>query len=343
MADEAPSGAGAPEPPGRDGQRGADGGPEVPEPPVQWRNLPPLGMPDQPAPPRGNSPFAIIGVLALVLVVVLALGSPGKFTTTVEGVAVPGPALDTKPNAAAPHEPTSSTAPAPRAQVALEANRLLDPGMKLPAVTCRATFGRSAEQLRAYYQALIGCLDEAWKPVLAQANQPWESPSLSVDDAPTTSCSTPSKQEAVAFYCPRDKKIFMPRDRALDSMGTSQGSHINVLAHEYGHHIQALSGINDAFYRKVRHLEPEAPEFLESARRMELQADCFSGMFIATAMGRGSISKAIGNSASEAFRRSVTDKTHGTVKNQIKWGTAGVKNNNTASCNTWSAPVAEVS
>lgn len=298
---------------------------------------------------RRNSPLAIIAVLGLVLVVVLVIGAPGKFTTVVTGTPLPGPTIDDKPNAAAPPAstpaaPTGGTSARPRWQELTMANPLLTPGMQLPQVTCKLPgFGRSAEQLRAYYQAMIGCLDEAWRPLVTQAGRFFESPTLSVDDNPTSSCGTPNKQEAVAFYCPRDKGIFMPRNRVIESMGSNQGGHIMVLAHEYGHHVQAISQINHGMGLRMAGLAEDSPEYLELTRRMELQADCFSGMFISAAGGRGSISKSLSNSASSAFRSSVADKTHGSVKHQIQWGTAGVKNNNTSACNTWLAPAGEVS
>lgn len=300
---------------------------------------------------RRNSPLAIIAVLGLVLVVVMAIGAPStlKFTKEVAGTPLAGPSVENKPNAAA--APTTKASPStgntpakPRWQELTEANTLLVPGMQLPQITCKLpAFGRSADQLRGYYQAMIGCLDEAWKPLLAQSDHVFESPKLNVDDNPTSTCGTPGRQEAVAFYCPRDKGIFMPRNRVIESMGSNQGGHIMVLAHEYGHHVQAMSGINHGMGLKMIGLAEDSPEYLELTRRMELQADCFSGMFIGAAGGRGSITKALSNSASSAFRSSVADKTHGSVKHQIQWGTAGVKNNNTASCNTWLAPSSEVS
>jgi predicted metalloprotease len=313
----------------------------------EWPQVEAPDLPEprtQPAPPR-NSPFAIVGVLAVVLLAVVLVGMPIRATTTVEGtpLAASG-APDTRPNAAAPPSGTASAAPKPKAQSALETNALLTPGLSLPQTTCKLPgFGRSAEQLQTYYQAMVGCLDEAWKPVLAQVNEPWEAPKLSVDDNPVSGCGTPSSEIAVAFYCPRDKTIFMPRDRVIESMATNQGGHIMVLAHEYGHHVQALSGINRGLGVKMAGMDEQSPEYLELTRRMELQADCFSGMFISSVSGRGSITKTLGTSASNAFRSSVADKTHGSVKHQIQWGTAGAKNNNTSACNTWLAPAAEVS
>ncbi|ONI79324.1 hypothetical protein ALI144C_26240 [Actinosynnema sp. ALI-1.44] len=300
---------------------------------------------------RRDSPLRIIAVLGVIVAIVMAAGAPGLVTTEVVGVAVAGPTVEGKPNAAAPQSPptaastsTPTTPKRPAGDDLTSANPLLAPGKQLPQITCRLpAFGRSADQLRGYYQAMIGCLDEAWRPLVEQAEGDFETPALSVDDNPTSTCGTPSKQEAVAFYCPRDRGIFMPRNRATESMGNNQGGHIMVLAHEYGHHVQALTGINRGMGIKMTGKDENSPEYLELTRRMELQADCFSGMFIGAAGGRGSITKSLSTSASSAFRSSVADKTHGSVKHQIQWGTAGVKNNNTASCNTWLAPASEVS
>ena len=298
---------------------------------------------EAPRPQPRNSPWALMGVVVALAAVLVVVAMPGRGSQVVEGtpLAAPGPVRDNKPNAAAP---PSTAGPKVPSQVGPESNELLIPGRSLPQVTCKMpAFGKSAAQLQAYYQAMIDCLGQAWQPVLAEASEPYRAPKLVVDDEPTTSCGVPSTQIAVAFYCPRDETIFMPRNRVVESMGANQGGHIMVLAHEYGHHVQQLSGISLGMSRKMRGMQEDAPEFLELTRRMELQADCFSGMFISAASGRGSISKTLGTSAGNAFRSSVTDNTHGTVKHQTQWGTTGVKNNNTSFCNTWVVPASEVS
>jgi predicted metalloprotease len=116
-----------------------------------------------------------------------------------------------------------------------------------------------------------------------------------------------------------------------------------VLAHEYGHHVQALSGILIAAYEKGEKFDKDAPEKLELTRRAELQANCFSGMFIASVTGRGSVSAKLGRAAADSFKDTVPDNTHGTVKHQVRWGKAGFDNNRTAACNTWTVGADEVS
>ena len=99
----------------------------------------------------------------------------------------------------------------------------------------------------------------------------------------------------------------------------------------------------DAAYEKGDKFDKDSPEKLELTRRAELQANCFSGMFIASITGRGTISTKLGRAAADSFKDTVADNTHGTVKHQIRWGKAGFDNNKTASCNTWTATPDDVS
>jgi predicted metalloprotease len=300
---------------------------------------------------RKSGPASLAGVLGVVLALVLSVAVLGKDdllsgTKPVAGTPVAAPA---QPNAAG--GPRSSTSPSaspssPKARSVLETatNPLLGAGLSLPAVTCTLpAMSRDTEQLRAYYQAAIGCLDEAWRPVLEQVNEPFSSPKLEIEAGRSLCGEAPSAEEATAYYCSGGKVIFMPVDRLLDQAGLSQAAHLAVLAHEYGHHVQALSGILLAAYEQGEKLDKDSPLKLELTRRAELQANCFSGMFIASVGGRGSVGTKLAKTAADSFKDTVADKTHGTVKHQIRWGKDGFENNRTSSCNTWVAPADEVS
>jgi hypothetical protein len=301
---------------------------------------------------RKNSPVVVAGVLSTVLALVLSLALLGRddvldFKTPVEGTAVaaPGatpPAVAGAPGGAAPNATTP--APKPRAVLELGTNPMLAQGIGLPPITCKLpAISRNPEQLRAYYQAAIGCLDEAWRPVLERVNEPFSSPRLEIEAGRSACGEAPSAEEATAYYCSGGKVIFMPTDRLLDQAGLSQAAHLAVLAHEYGHHVQALSGILIASYDESEKHPKDSPQRLEQTRRAELQANCFSGMFIASVSGRGSISTKLARAAAESFKDTVADNTHGSVKHQVQWGKAGFERNQTSACNTWVVPASEVS
>lgn len=287
---------------------------------------------------------ASVLVLVLALVLSVALLSRADVFGGVNAVAgSPVAAADAPPAAGAPRS-TSGTRPEPKSVLETDTNPLLVDGISLPQVTCTLpAISRDPEQLRAYYQAAIGCLDEAWRPVLEKVNEPFSSPRLEIKAGRSLCGEAPSAEEATAYYCSGGKVIFMPTDRLLDQAGLSQAAHLAVLAHEYGHHVQALSGILIAAYDKGEKFDKNSPEKLELTRRAELQANCFSGMFVASVSGRGSISTKLGRAAADSFKDTVADNTHGTVKHQIRWGKAGFDNNRTAACNTWTAGPDEVS
>ncbi|WP_216207999.1 neutral zinc metallopeptidase [Amycolatopsis aidingensis] len=313
--------------------------PEQPPDPWQGAILPPP-PPRHPAPqpPPRNSPAAILGTLVIVLGLVLVVALAGRTPDPVEGTAVAMPGLSEKLAA----EPSEDQGPQPVRQ--LGTNPLLDDGVVLPAVTCELPrIGRSTEQLLAFYQAGMRCLDEAWEPVLREVNEPFFEAGLEVTaDAATRCGDAPPEAEATAYYCPLDEIIYMPENRLLDTVGVDRASHLAVLAHEYGHHVQSLSGIMYAV-ADVSFAMPEgSPEELEMSRRVELQANCFAGLFIAAASGRGSVTGSLSEAAMADFRNTIGGETHGSVENQVAWAWAGFEGEGTAACNTWTADAEEV-
>lgn len=282
---------------------------------------------------RQNSPLTMTSVLALIVALVLAIALLGELEIgRVDRIA------------GHPVAATDESAQAQRAVRELSNNALLVPGTALPQVTCQLPkIGRSAEVLTAYYEAAIGCLGEVWRPVLEGLGKPFAAPTLRIEAGKSRCGDAPSEDEATAYYCSGDRVLFMPRDRLLEEAGLDQAAHLAVLAHEYGHHVQALSGILGAFHRRAAIFEEKSPERLDLARRAELQANCFSGMFIASVAGRGSVTARLADAAVDSFRDTISDATHGTIKHQVRWGKTGFENNNTAACNTWTAPAGEVS
>ena len=332
-------------------------GDDVPRPPrTELRYWPTAQLPQPPrsilaadTTERANSPLTTASVLILVLALVLSVALLGRDDLFSRTVTVAGsPVAAEAPQAAAPRtnpDPGSTASPTqpPKSVLETGTNPLLADGNGLAPVTCTLpAMSRDPEQLRAYYQAAIGCLDEAWRPVLEKVNEPFTTPRLEIKAGRSLCGEAPSAEEATAYYCSGGKVIFMPTDRLLDQAGLSQAAHLAVLAHEYGHHVQALSGILIAAYEQGDKYDKDSPEKLELTRRAELQANCFSGMFIASITGRGSISTKLGRAAADSFKDTVADDTHGTVKHQVRWGKAGFDNNKTSACNTWTVPADEV-
>ncbi|GLZ35892.1 hypothetical protein Lesp02_80790 [Lentzea sp. NBRC 105346] len=291
--------------------------------------------------PAKNNPFVLAGVFALVVLSVLGLAESSK-PKLVEGRALAG---ETKPATSEPSAP-----PRPRAIYRLADHPMLVTGATLPQVTCQLPrFGVRDEQLAAYYTAGVECLNQAWGPMLEKANMPFEAPKLDASpDLKDGPCGqAPTSEQAVAYYCGRNRTIYMPTSRLRNNGGgDAPATHLATLAHEYGHHVQALSGILRAADVKITDAGEKTPAGLEMSRRLELQANCFAGMFLISASGRGSVTPQLAQEAEQDFQYALEEapeaNAHGTAANQAEWASLGFKNNSTTSCNTFAAPAGAV-
>ena len=138
-------------------------------------------------------------------------------------------------------------------------------------------------------------------------------------------------------------ELHMPVQSVLDGTDGIPAVVIGVLAHEYGHHVQDMSGILLAESRREKTAGRDTEAGLELSRRLELQANCFAGMFLASVAGRGSITKSMAATGAAAFADGGGEKDHGTAPNQGRWAQIGYQQNKTAACNTWAAPQGDVS
>ena len=152
------------------------------------------------------------------------------------------------------------------------------------------------------------------------------------------------------FYCPGDQKVYIDLSfyeelkRRFRASGDFAQAY--VLAHEIGHHVQNLLGI-DRQVRRAQEQDPSARNPLSV--RLELQADCFAGVWghstnerkileagdveealrAASAIGDDNIQKmSRGHVVPESF-------THGSSEQRVSWFRRGLQSGDTASCNTF--------
>jgi uncharacterized protein len=155
------------------------------------------------------------------------------------------------------------------------------------------------------------------------------------------------------FYCPEDEKVYIDLsffdelNRRFGAPG--QFAQAYVLAHELGHHIQKLTGIED----KVRRLqESDSREANPLSVKLELQADCLAGVWAHTTQQRGLLEKGDVESALGAASAVGDDHlqkmatghvspesfTHGSSQQRMRWFNAGLDNGTIAACDTFSEP-----
>ncbi|NYH79337.1 hypothetical protein FHR84_002671 [Actinopolyspora biskrensis] len=278
---------------------------------------------------RGNSPLALLGVLGLVfgIVLLVVLVEPDSLFAGGDG----------SERGTAPEVRNGFPEPGFDPASLLENNPVTTRSLRLSGTNCELPeLTDSAERMASYYERGVRCLDQAWSGVLDGAGMERRTPEVTSDPEASGCREAHGDTRPTAFYC--DGTIHLPRKWVLSDIGLEEGSHLMLLAHEYGHHVQRLSGIMRASAVRADELERSSPDSLRVTRRLELQADCFSGMFVARAvddgvLDRGTAERLVGSPGSAKLADS-----HGSPANQRRWKEAGFRERSTAACATWTAP-----
>lgn len=249
---------------------------------------------------------------------------------------------------------TSQSAPTeeagPHPVYRLETNPLFTTSPKTFGLVNRdcalSRWGSSPQAKERFFESGIACLNAVWQPVLEQAGLPFDAPSLSVPlhGGGSSPCST-SGESFAAYYCGGNETIYMPLDNLqIDQYGAHPGVYLAVLAHEYGHHVQHLSGIMRASVQEQQQAGGSRTSgALIVSRRLELEAQCFSGVFVGSA--RGDVNQTIQNEGYQSQDRGDHNggpRTHGTDAHSIGWWRLGYKTDRIAQCNTWAASAQDV-
>ncbi|MEU0536996.1 neutral zinc metallopeptidase [Amycolatopsis tolypomycina] len=252
--------------------------------------------------------------------------------------------------------PTSQPPAGPRSVAATGNNPLFgDADYGLQNIPCSLSrWATDQNSVQRFFQSGIGCLDAMWSRMLGAVDLPFRTPKLAVPRSlseSSTPCGSGGTTTGVTpFYCSANDTIYMPMDRIeINVWGNHPGPYLSILAHEYGHHVQNLSGITEAFANQRYDAGADSAAGLELSRRMELEAQCFSGMFLGSAsVSGGSVDKNIYNEAWNAQDRGDDyarngKRDHGSAKHNIGWWQHGATKNRNQQCNTWLSPSSDVS
>ncbi|MFN3944330.1 MAG: neutral zinc metallopeptidase [Allosphingosinicella sp.] len=200
---------------------------------------------------------------------------------------------------------------------------------------------------------VLASTEDRWSEVFQAAGQRYEPPRLVFYDGRGMSGCGAAQAAMGPFYCPSDRRIYLDTTffRELERRHGAPGDFAQayVIAHEVGHHIQTITGIA----RDVRQAQARASQAEANALqvRMELQADCYAGVWAALergAMEPGDLeeglraAEAIGDDTLQraAGRRVVPESfTHGTSAQRREWLRRGFDAANPDACDTFSARI----
>jgi uncharacterized protein len=138
----------------------------------------------------------------------------------------------------------------------------------------------SDAQLKSHFEGLMECLVRVWEPPIANAGFTIVRPTVTIyGEKLTTKCGT---AEVNAFYCSADQQVYysdlLPRALPTEIRNIKWTADI-VMAHEFGHALQGRTGILISAHALGQQSDDKNTD-LQYSRRLETQADCFSGMFI---------------------------------------------------------------
>jgi predicted metalloprotease len=197
--------------------------------------------------------------------------------------------------------------------------------------------------LAPYLRTVVDCLVDTFKAPLAREGFTLTTPKVKTfKKSIETPCGTLSSNSNPAFYCAGT--IYWPTssDDGREAYTFARLGYVGLTAHEFGHHVQATTGILYGY--GSRYAEADRKERYALSRRLELQAQCFEGVFLA--QGRKSI-KLSSRDRSEirAWHSYTGDEDppssrkpdHGTSKAQLRWLDRGLDGADFGRCNTWSA------
>ncbi|HEU4535520.1 MAG TPA: neutral zinc metallopeptidase [Polyangiaceae bacterium] len=190
-----------------------------------------------------------------------------------------------------------------------------------------------------------------WKREFARRGDPYRGAKLVLFSNETTSGCGDASASTGPFYCPADHKIFLDLGffRDLTTRFGAQGgdfAEAYVVAHEYGHHVQNLLGIEP----KVRDLQRKHPKSKNRLSvKLELQADCFAGAWGHAAYEKGKVEEGEIDQALDAAAAVGDDRlqqrahgrvapetfTHGSADERRKWFRRGWDAGDPAACDTF--------
>ena len=211
----------------------------------------------------------------------------------------------------------------------------------------------AADSVVAFSCRVLASTEDKWAEIFSQAGSRYEAPRMVVYDRDTNTACGLGQSAMGPFYCPTDRRIYIDpqffRELAQRHGAPGDFAQAYVIAHEVGHHVQTITGAAD----RIRAAQARGGEREGNALqvRMELQADCYAGMWAARSRERmesGDLEEgmtaaaAIGDDTLQrAGQGHVVPEsfTHGTAAQRQEALLRGFQSGDPAACETYTAGI----
>ncbi|WP_437810682.1 KPN_02809 family neutral zinc metallopeptidase [Sorangium sp. So ce1078] len=226
----------------------------------------------------------------------------------------------------------------------------LGQGVSLPGAGNERASSPEEERLVDFVSFVLDDTEAVWKQVFSRMGQTYPAPQLTVfTDSVRSGCGV-GESAMGPFYCPADRTAYIDLGfyRELKARFGAPGDFAQayVLAHEIGHHVQNVLGIE----RRMRQQQAARPSERNALSvRMELQADCFAGVWANSTAKRDLLEAGDAEEALQAasaigddrLQKSATGRvnpetwTHGSSAQRVAWFKRGMQGGRVEDCDTF--------
>ncbi|MBN8242744.1 zinc metallopeptidase [Nitratireductor aquimarinus] len=221
--------------------------------------------------------------------------------------------------------------------------------------TQRQETGGASDEMKQFVSVVLAETEDTWNGIFESQGLDYKEPSMVLfSDSVRSACGFASAATG-PFYCPGDEKVYIDLsffDQLARRFGaTGDFAQAYVVAHEVGHHVQNVTGILPRF-NQMRQRMSQA-EANAMSIRVELQADCFAGIWAHYTAQKGlledgDIEEAL-NAANQIGDDTLQRRTqgyvvpesfnHGTSQQRRTWFARGLKSGRLADCDTFNDPI----
>ena len=214
------------------------------------------------------------------------------------------------------------------------------------------TTSQRNDKMKQFVSVVLADTEDTWNPLFRQMGRNYREPKLVLFENAVESACGYTSSAVGPFYCPPDQKVYLDfsffRDLKNKLGAPGDFAQAYVIAHEVGHHVQNLMGTST----RVRNLQNRVGQVQANqlSVRLELQADCFAGIWAHHAdrqrqiIEQGDVEEAINAAASigddrlqKQARGYVVPEsfTHGSSAQRVKWFKRGIQTGKIEACNTF--------
>jgi predicted metalloprotease len=213
--------------------------------------------------------------------------------------------------------------------------------------------GAPADEMGQFVSKVLGSTEDVWREAFRASGRTYREPTLVLFTGQVRSACGMGQAAMGPFYCPRDEKLYIDlsfyRDLRTRFRAPGDFAQAYVIAHEVGHHVQKITGIMDKM-EQMRGRVSQG-EYNRASVRLELQADCFAGIWAHQAGNRNLLeggdveeglnaAAAIGDDRLQKQSQGVVvpeSFTHGSSEQRVRWFKRGMDSGRMNDCDTFSA------